>query len=259
MMREITWAANLPAEWTHASLRVLADIYAGGTPDKSQLEFWVGGTDPWLNSGSVNNRTITEPSAWITEAAYASSSAQWIPPQSVVIALAGQGKTKVLAARLKFRITANQSMAAIVPGPKLEYRFLQYWLTSNCQNIRNMAGGDKRDGLNLMHIGSIQCPLPSFTVQQRIADYLDREIGEIDMMIAKMDELAGPLEERRATAVKSEGYWKEEHPEGLRNPVPDQSTSASMESRTRAIETHVPVRHPRCGLLAASFIGHPAF
>ncbi|SDQ22366.1 restriction endonuclease subunit S [Leucobacter chromiiresistens] len=40
--------------------------------------------------------------------------------------------------------------------------------------------------------------------QQRIADYLDRETGEIDVMIAKMDELAGQLEERRSAAILRE-------------------------------------------------------
>lgn len=39
--------------------------------------------------------------------------------------------------------------------------------------------------------------------QQRIADYLDRETGEIDAMIAKMDELAGTLESRRIESITS--------------------------------------------------------
>lgn len=37
--------------------------------------------------------------------------------------------------------------------------------------------------------------------QQRIANYLDRETGEIDAMIAKMDELAGQLEARRSAVI----------------------------------------------------------
>lgn len=45
-------------------------------------------------------------------------------------------------------------------------------------------------------------PLPSSEVQQRIADYLDRETGEIDAMIAKMDELAGQLEARRDVVIE---------------------------------------------------------
>lgn len=43
----------------------------------------------------------------------------------------------------------------------------------------------------------IRVPYHDGTAQQRIADYLDRETGEIETMIAKMDELAGQLVIRR--------------------------------------------------------------
>src|SRR5687768_989226 len=111
----IAWAPRLPAHWRNAALRWLADIYAGGTPNKENLSFWRDGTIPWLNSGSVNDWSITEPSALITEEALASSSARWVPAKSVVIGLAGQGRTKGTAARLEIEATTNQSMAAIIP------------------------------------------------------------------------------------------------------------------------------------------------
>lgn len=44
----------------------------------------------------------------------------------------------------------------------------------------------------------IRIPHHALTAQQRIADYLDRETGEIDAMIAKMDELAESLEARKS-------------------------------------------------------------
>ena len=202
-MSTTRWAPNLPEDWGVATLRWVAEIFAGGTPDKSNLDFWTAGTIPWLNSGSVNDWSISKPSALITEDAYASSSAKWIPPKSVVIALAGQGKTKGLAARIEFECTCNQSMAAIVPGPKLDYRFLHYWLISNYQNIRNMAGGDKRDGLNLVHIGSIDIPLPLRHVQRAIADFLDRETSRIDSLILDQERLIDLLIERRRAIIST--------------------------------------------------------
>ncbi|MDQ1138552.1 type I restriction enzyme S subunit [Microbacterium sp. SORGH_AS 1204] len=39
-------------------------------------------------------------------------------------------------------------------------------------------------------------------MQRRIADYLDRETGEIDAMLAKMNELSETLEARRAVAIE---------------------------------------------------------
>lgn len=135
------WADSLPIEWGEACLRWYALLYAGGTPSKAIESYWENGTIPWLNSGSVNDEVITEPSAFITEEAFNNSSAKWIPKGSLLMALAGQGKTKGMVAQLGFDATCNQSMAAILPNKKLEPRFLYYWLKTNYQNIRNMGGG----------------------------------------------------------------------------------------------------------------------
>lgn len=198
----VTWAPALPVDWTDARLSHVSAIYAGGTPDRTNPDFWADGTIPWLNSGSVNDGVITSPSELITELAVTGSSTRWAHAGSVVIALAGQGKTKAMAARLEVSSTFNQSMAAIVPAPGvLNYRFLHFWLTSNYQSIRNLAGGDLRDGLNLQHIGSIQVPLPPLAQQVCIADFLDRETAEIDAFIADQEELIALLAERRAAAI----------------------------------------------------------
>jgi type I restriction enzyme S subunit len=143
----------VPTHWGTGSLRWLTRRYSGGTPDKTNLAYWEHGTIPWLNSGAVNDRVVKEPSTYITADAFSSSSAKWIPEGALVMALAGQGKTKGMVAQLAIRTTCNQSMAAIIPGAEVSGRFLFWWLDSNYKNIRNMAGGDLRDGLNLELLG----------------------------------------------------------------------------------------------------------
>ncbi|TAK68296.1 MAG: restriction endonuclease subunit S [Actinomycetota bacterium] len=197
----VKWAPCLPSHWSAAALKWLARIYAGGTPDRSNPDYWQGGTVPWLNSGSVNDGVITQPSELITEEALANSSARWVPSGSVVIALAGQGKTKGTPARLEIPSTTNQSMAAIVPGQGIDHRFIYYWLASNYQSIRNLAGGDLRDGLNLQHIGSIEMPLPPPDEQRAIADYLDRETAKIGTLISEQEGLVQVLQERRIAVI----------------------------------------------------------
>lgn len=195
------WAPVLPVHWRHTQLRHVSRIFAGGTPDRTNLDFWTDGTIPWLNSGSVNDGTITGPSAWITELASQGGRTRWVPTKSVLIALAGQGRTKGMVARLEIDSTCNQSMAAIVPTSVIEYRFVQFWLSSNYQNIRNLAGGDLRDGLNLQHIGGIEIPVPPLPEQIAISNYLDRETAEIDAFIADQEELIVLLNERRAATI----------------------------------------------------------
>jgi type I restriction enzyme S subunit len=197
----VTWLGEIPAQWAHANLKWLSKRYSGGTPDKTKREYWDGGSIPWLNSGTVNEALITAPSAYITQAAFENSSAKWVPSGSLVVALAGQGKTKGMVAQVLLDTTCNQSMAAIVPALRVRSRYLYWWLVRNYQNIRNMAGGDLRDGLNLELLGAIPCPLPSVSEQASIAMFLDSETGKIDALIAEQEKLLTLLAEKRQATI----------------------------------------------------------
>lgn len=197
----VEWLDKMPTHWDAAALRWMSLRYSGGTPDKSNDAYWEEGEIPWLNSGAVNDGYITEPSALITQEGFSNSSAKWIPKGALVMALAGQGKTKGMVAQLGFQTTCNQSMAAIIPDYRIESRYLYWWLSSNYQNIRNMAGGEARDGLNLDMLGSIQCPLPTVTEQQTIADFLDAQTAKIDTLLAKKRQLIDKLKEKRGALI----------------------------------------------------------
>lgn len=197
----VEWLGDVPEGWRSGRLRWLSRRYSGGTPDKKNLEYWEDGTIPWLNSGAVNDGLIKKPSTYITTDAFEKSSAKWIPEGALVMALAGQGKTKGMVAQLGLRTTCNQSMAAIVPNGGIAARFLFWWLVSNYQNIRNMAGGDLRDGLNLELLGNIPCPLPGPAEQTAIAAFLDRETAKIDALVAEQRRLIELLKEKRQAVI----------------------------------------------------------
>ena len=60
---DVEWLGEVPEHWSMASLRWCSIRYAGGTPGRNKDHYWDGGTIPWINSGAVNQRLITEPSA----------------------------------------------------------------------------------------------------------------------------------------------------------------------------------------------------
>lgn len=197
----VEWVGALPGHWGRVSLRWITLMYSGGTPSKKIEEYWENGTVPWLNSGAVNQSLITEASTYITADAFKNSSAKWIPKNALVMALAGQGKTKGMVALLGIDTTCNQSMAAIVPKVLSDARYLFWWLHSNYQNIRNMSGGDNRDGLNLELIGDIQCPIPTDGEKEKIANFLDHETAKIDTLIEKQQQLIKLLKEKRQAVI----------------------------------------------------------
>jgi type I restriction enzyme, S subunit len=197
----VEWLGEVPEHWDRTKLRRISIRYSGGTPDKTKQEYWDDGTIPWLSSGEVNQSLILKPSTFITEEAFKNSSAKWIPSGALVMALAGQGKTKGTVAQLAIPSTCNQSMAAIVPREMSQARFLFWWLSANYQNIRNMAGGDLRDGLNLELLGDIDCPLVPETERMTIAKFLDKETAKIDVLMEEQKRLIELLKEKRQAVI----------------------------------------------------------
>ena len=92
-------------------------------------------------------------------------------------------------------------MAALIPDHRFEPRYLYFWLTANYQNIRNLAGGEARDGLNLEMLGSIPCPVPPIDEQQSIACLLDAKTAQIDALVAQKCELIAKLKEKRGALI----------------------------------------------------------
>lgn len=198
----LEWLGNIPMDWMYSKLKWISNIYAGGTPSTTNEAFWGNGNIPWLNSGTVNQKRITIASEYITEDAVKNSSTKWVPKGSLVMALAGQGKTKGTVAIVEIDATCNQSMAAIVPDHnEIDSEYLFYWLDCNYQRIRGLAGDDLRDGLNLAIVGDIFCPLPSFEEQTKISYYLNHQITIIDQLISKKEKLIEMLKEKRQAII----------------------------------------------------------
>jgi type I restriction enzyme S subunit len=180
------------------ALRRYCKVFAGATPSRARPDYWDQGTIPWLSSGDVNKRRIREASQFITDAGFEASSTKWIRPGSVVVALAGQGRTKGMAATVEFAATCNQSMAVAEPDPaRCDYRYLAYYLESQYLNLRALVGDDLRDGLNLEHIKALRTPHPPMDEQSAIVRYLDHIDGRVRGYVAAKRKLIERLNEQK--------------------------------------------------------------
>jgi len=155
---------------------VAIKIYSGGTPKTGESEYWEKGTIPWMSSGEVNLGTIYQTEKFITEEGLANSSAKFVPVDSLVIALAGQGKTRGKVARIKIKLTTNQSLAALTfDTNKVSSDYVYHYMVTQYEKLRQISSGSgTRGGLNLQMISNFPIPLPPFSEQQRIASILDK-------------------------------------------------------------------------------------
>ena len=113
------------------------------------------------------------------------------PKDSVLIALAGQGKTRGTAAFLAYPMASNQSLAALVAADETDSKFLYYLIENMYLELRELSSGDGgRGGLNKTLIKNINIRLPREIKEQHvIAEVLtamDEEIESLEVEKEKM-------------------------------------------------------------------------
>lgn len=136
-------------EWESYKLeKLLTKISPGATPSTLVPSYW-GGEIPWASSGEINLRNIYDVEKRITSLGFGNSSTSIIPKGSVLIALAGQGKTRGKVAINHIELTTNQSLAAMIPNDMLVAKYLFFNLEYRYEELRNLSAGDGgRGGLN---------------------------------------------------------------------------------------------------------------
>ncbi len=188
-------------EWEYKCLgSITSEIVTGGTPSTLISEYW-GGSIPWLASTEIHQKRIIRPTTFITDAGLRYSAAKIVPKDSVLIALAGQGKTRGTAAFLLSDMAINQSLAALVADEKTNANFLFYAMERSYISLRELSSGDGgRGGLNKKLLRKFVIPYACDIVEQEeianILSALDKEIASLEEEKDKMLQIkAGAMDD----------------------------------------------------------------
>ncbi|WP_228461967.1 restriction endonuclease subunit S [Lactococcus hodotermopsidis] len=155
--------------WEQRKLGDHSNILAGGTPSTQKPEYWEPKEIPWMSSGEVNKKRLTGTNDMISKVGLDNSSARWVKENSILIALAGQGKTRGIVAVNEVQLTTNQSIAAIEPDETLYYEFVFQNLGNRYDELRMSSSGDgTRGGLNKKILSDLKIKTPSYEEQTKI-------------------------------------------------------------------------------------------
>lgn len=178
----------IPQEWKIRRIGDFTDCTAGGTPSTQVSSYW-GGEIPWMSSGELHLKQVYNVAGRITQKGLENSSTKFVPANSVLIGLAGQGKTRGTVAISKIPLCTNQSIAAIFPTDEFNSTFLFYNLENRYDELRALSTGDGgRGGLNLTIIRNVSVKFPPLPEQTAIATALsdtDALISSLQTLIAK--------------------------------------------------------------------------
>ena len=164
------------SEWKKVKLGEICErVTSGGTPKANVSSYYNPPTIPWLKTKEVNYCRITETENYISEEGLKNSSAKIISPNSVIIAMYGQGDTAGRVAINKIPLATNQACCNLtIDKSKADYEFIYYQLCTLYDKLVSLKAGAAQPNLNARIIKNLEIIMPSLPIQHRIASILSR-------------------------------------------------------------------------------------
>ncbi|EAA8602829.1 hypothetical protein CQK57_06395 [Salmonella enterica] len=190
---------KLPEGWVVTNLQNIANWGSGGTPSRSHDEYY-NGNIPWIKTGDLGPKLITEASEYITDAGVKNSSAKYFPKGSVAIAMYGAtiGKTSILG----IDATTNQACAVGSPIEGITSSIFLYYFLLNEKNAFIKKGkGGAQPNISQAVIKEHPLSLPPYTEQKIIAEKLDTLLAQVDSTKARLEQIPQILKRFRQAVL----------------------------------------------------------
>ena len=166
-------------------------IVSGGTPSRTNTEFWDGGTIPWIKIGDIKEKHVSKADEYITQAGLDGSSAKMLSKGTILYTIfATLGEAGILT----IDACTNQAIAGITIRNQNEVLtdYLYYYLKSKKSYVNNLGRGVAQNNINLSILRNLDVPLPDLPTQQQTVDVLDETVKVIkyrQQQLQKLDDL----------------------------------------------------------------------
>ena len=191
--------SELPKGWAQVTLSDVATWSSGGTPSRSNPEFY-NGSIPWLKTGELGPRMLFSSEEHISEAAIAGSSAKLFPKGSVALAMYGAtiGKASILG----IDATTNQACAVGIPKA-VTTEFLYYYLISQTQGFVDAGKGGAQPNISQGIVREWPICLAPLQEQNRIVAKLEELLSDLDAGVAELKAAQAKLGQYRQSLLKA--------------------------------------------------------
>ncbi|MED9401465.1 restriction endonuclease subunit S [Escherichia marmotae] len=192
-------AGKLPEGWVETNLQNVASWGSGGTPSRNHDEYY-NGNIPWIKTGDLGPKIITNASEYITDAGVQNSSAKFFPKGSVAIAMYGAtiGKTSILG----IDATTNQACAVGTPLEGITSTLFLYYFLLNEKNAFIKKGkGGAQPNISQTVIKEHIIYLPPLAEQKIITEKIDALLAQVDSTKARLEQIPQILKRFRQAVL----------------------------------------------------------
>lgn len=189
--------SRLPDGWSEVPFKDLGAWYGGGTPSKSNSEYWTNGTIPWLSPKDMGADVLKETQDLITRRAVDESSVKLVPAGSVaVVVRSGILERTLPVALVPFEATLNQDMKAVHPKPGILPEWIAWGIRAGGSGLLGSVrkAGTTVASIEIPRFMSSLLPVPPLDEQRRIVAILEDHLGRLDISVESLQRALNYLE-----------------------------------------------------------------
>jgi len=164
--------------WQIKTVGDLCDVVNGGTPKTGVPEYW-NGINRWITPAEMGKRLspyVSDTERKITDLGLRNSSAQMLPPLSVILSSRAPIGHLVINTE---PMATNQGCKGLIPASQLHHKFLYYYLSSIVDLLNSLGTGATFKELSGGKLKEVTIPVPPLAQQQRIVGLLDEAFEAI--------------------------------------------------------------------------------
>ena len=202
---------QIPGNWCWTTVGNVCSFVGGGTPDKSNPEYW-GGDIPWASVKDVKDSKLYDTVDRITQVGLEHSASNLCQKGELILVTRIEPGKAIVS---EIVTAINQDLKVI--KSHLDASFLFYYFQTFQHKFEEKASGSTVKGITIPNVQGTVFPLPPLAEQQRI-------VGRIEYLFAKLDEAKEKAQsvldsfETRKAAILHKAFtgeltakWRTEH------------------------------------------------
>lgn len=196
----IDWIGKIPEGWKVKRLKLLAKIKTGTTPPTKVEKYYDSEDIKWYTPSDITDSLrLNESERYISNIAKLENAGKLFPAKTIYFV--GIGATIGKVAVCDEEASCNQQVNAIIPNKGNNYLYLAYCLRCQKEIVYLMANVVTLPIMNQEKNGELKLPVPPFSEQTAIVEFLDKKCSTIDKQIAKVEKQIELLNEYKQSVI----------------------------------------------------------
>ncbi len=199
-------AKEMPSGWHRVQLGEIGRWFGGGTPSKSNSNFWTDGDIPWVSPKDMKTSRIADAQDRITSDAVANSATSLVEKGSVLVVVrSGILKHTLPVAITEREVALNQDLKAVTPNAGMRSDYLALALKAFERDILRTCckSGTTVQNLAMPVFLRFQIPVAPEKEQLRIVAEIEKQFTRLDAGVASLRRVQTNLKRYRAAVLKA--------------------------------------------------------